>query len=44
LVLPAGPNVIRLLPNFLITQADLDHGIKILCSVLAAQAAALVNG
>jgi acetylornithine/N-succinyldiaminopimelate aminotransferase len=44
LVLPAGPNVIRLLPNFLITEADLDRGIKILCSVLAAHAAALIKG
>jgi acetylornithine/N-succinyldiaminopimelate aminotransferase len=44
LVLTAGPNVIRLLPNFLITQDDLDRGITLLCSVLAAHAAAVVQG
>jgi acetylornithine/N-succinyldiaminopimelate aminotransferase len=44
LVLPAGPNVIRLLPNFLITQTDLDSGIELLCSIIAKHSAALVNG
>jgi acetylornithine aminotransferase len=44
LVLTAGPNVIRLLPNFLITQDDLDRGIALLCSVLAEHAAAVVKG
>jgi acetylornithine/N-succinyldiaminopimelate aminotransferase len=44
LVVGAGPQVIRLLPNLLVTQADLDRGIAIICSVLAAQSATVING
>jgi len=41
-VVPAGPEVIRLLPNFLITQEELDLGIETICSVLDRKAAAQV--
>jgi acetylornithine/N-succinyldiaminopimelate aminotransferase len=44
LVVGAGPQVIRLLPNLLVTQADLDRGIAIICAVLAAQSASVING
>ncbi len=38
LVVPAGPNVIRLLPNLLISEADLNRGLDILCAILAEKA------
>lgn len=44
LVLPAGPNVIRLLPNFLVTQEDLDRGIDLLCSIIAKHSTVVSNG
>jgi len=40
-VVPAGPNVIRLLPNFLVTREEIDRGVDIICSVLARKAAAV---
>ncbi|MBP1992661.1 acetylornithine transaminase [Paenibacillus eucommiae] len=42
LVIPAGPNVIRLAPSLNIPQEDLDKGLDIICSVLAKKASALV--
>lgn len=39
LVVSAGPNVIRLLPNLLVSEAELDRGVDILASVLARHAA-----
>lgn len=38
LVISAGPQVIRLLPNLLVTEEDLNRGIGILCSILAKSA------
>ncbi|MBD2845804.1 acetylornithine transaminase [Paenibacillus sp. IB182496] len=38
LVVTAGPNVIRLLPNLLITRAEIDQAVATLCGVLAEQA------
>lgn len=35
LVVSAGPNVIRLLPNLLVTEEEVDQAIDILCTVLA---------
>ncbi|MNP48848.1 Succinylornithine transaminase/acetylornithine aminotransferase [compost metagenome] len=35
LVVPAGPNVVRLLPNLLVTKEELDEGIAVICRVLA---------
>lgn len=43
LVTAAGPNVIRLLPNLLITREDADKGIGIIAAVLAQKAAASVK-
>lgn len=43
LVIPAGPNVIRLLPNFLVTKEEADRGMDIIASVLAAQTSAAAN-
>jgi acetylornithine/N-succinyldiaminopimelate aminotransferase len=43
-VVSAGPQVIRLLPNLLVTREDLDRGIRIICAVLAARSAILING
>lgn len=43
LVTGAGPNVIRLLPNLLVTREDADKGIDIIASVLAQKAAASVK-
>lgn len=43
LVIPAGPNVIRLAPSLTIPQADLDKGIDVICSVLAGRASAAVQ-
>ncbi|MBD0384151.1 acetylornithine transaminase [Paenibacillus sedimenti] len=40
LVIPAGPNVIRLVPALTIPQEDLDKGLDIMCEVLARKAAA----
>lgn len=34
LVITAGPNVIRILPNLLVTQEELDRGIAVICSIL----------
>src|SRR5690606_12442466 len=39
LVVPAGPNVVRLLPNLLVTETELDRGISILTAILAKKAA-----
>ncbi|MCD1260815.1 acetylornithine transaminase [Paenibacillus athensensis] len=43
LVIPAGPNVIRLAPSLTIPQADLDAGLDAVCQVLAQKAAAAVQ-
>ncbi|WP_316244855.1 acetylornithine transaminase [Paenibacillus senegalensis] len=43
LVVPAGPQVIRLLPNLLVTIEELDEGIAVISQVLTAQAAASVS-
>ncbi|HEY1215155.1 MAG TPA: aminotransferase class III-fold pyridoxal phosphate-dependent enzyme, partial [Bryobacteraceae bacterium] len=40
LVIPAGPNVIRLVPALTIPQEDLDRGLDVVCEVLARKAAA----
>lgn len=40
LVVPAGPNVVRLLPNLLVTKEDIDRGTAVICEVLAKHAAA----
>jgi acetylornithine aminotransferase len=40
LVVTAGPNVIRLLPNLLVTREEIDHAVDILAGVLTGQAAA----
>lgn len=41
LVIPAGPNVIRLVPALNIPQEDLDQGLDILCAVLAEKASTI---
>lgn len=43
LVTAAGPNVLRLLPNLLVTREDADKGIGIIADVLAQKAAASVQ-
>jgi acetylornithine aminotransferase len=40
LVVTAGPNVIRLLPNLLVTREEIDRAVDILAGALAGQAAA----
>ncbi len=40
LVLSAGPNVIRILPNLLVTEEELDRGVALLASVLSKKTAA----
>lgn len=40
LVVPAGPNVIRLLPNLLVTHEDIDQAVSLIAAVLTEQAAA----
>jgi acetylornithine aminotransferase len=40
LVVTAGPNVIRLLPNLLVTREEIDQAVDILAGVLTGQAAA----
>jgi len=40
LVVTAGPDVIRLLPNLLVTREEIDQAVDILAGVLAGQAAA----
>lgn len=40
LVVPAGPNVIRLLPNLLVTHDEIDQAVAILAAILAGRAAA----
>jgi acetylornithine/N-succinyldiaminopimelate aminotransferase len=44
LVVPAGPNVVRLLPNLLVTKEELDEGIAVICRVLAEHAAKKAAG
>lgn len=39
LVVPAGPQVVRLLPNLLVTREELDEGVAVICRVLAEHAA-----
>jgi acetylornithine/N-succinyldiaminopimelate aminotransferase len=39
LVVPAGPNVIRLLPNLLVTHEDIDTAVGLIAAVLTEQAA-----
>jgi len=39
LVITAGPNVIRLLPNLLVTHEEIDQAVNILASILAEQTA-----
>lgn len=41
LVIPAGPNVIRLVPALNIPQADLDQGLDVLCAVLSEKASTI---
>lgn len=43
LVTAAGPNVLRLLPNLLVTREEADKGIDIIVSVLAQKTAAAVQ-
>jgi acetylornithine aminotransferase len=43
LVTAAGPNVLRLLPNLLVTREEADQGIGIIAAVLAEKAAASVK-
>lgn len=38
LVVPAGPNVVRLLPNLLVTKEEIDHGVAVISDVLARHA------
>lgn len=38
LVVPAGPNVVRLLPNLLVTKEEIDEGVAVICKVLAKHA------
>ncbi|TVX96091.1 acetylornithine transaminase [Cohnella terricola] len=40
LVVPAGPNVIRLLPNLLVTHEEIDTAVGLIASVLSEKAAA----
>ncbi len=40
LVVPAGPNVIRLLPNLLVTHDEINEAVKLIAAVLTEQAAA----
>lgn len=40
LVVPAGPNVIRLLPNLLVSREDIDTAVGLIASVLTEHAAA----
>ncbi len=40
LVVPAGPNVIRLLPNLLVTNEEIDTAVGLIAAVLTEQAAA----
>ncbi len=40
LVVPAGPNVIRLLPNLLVTHEEIDEAVGLIAAVLTEQAAA----
>ncbi len=42
LVLSAGPNVIRILPNLLVTEEELDRGIALLAGLLEKRAATAV--
>ena len=35
LALPAGPNVLRLLPPLVISDAEIDQALAIICEVLA---------
>jgi acetylornithine/N-succinyldiaminopimelate aminotransferase len=39
LVVPAGPNVIRLLPNLLVSHEDIDTAVSLIAAVLTEQAA-----
>ncbi|CAM3691157.1 acetylornithine transaminase [Cohnella lubricantis] len=41
LVITAGPNVLRLLPNLLVTAEEIDEAVGIIAAVLSEQAAAL---
>ena len=41
LVVPAGPNVIRLLPNLLVSEEDVERGLNIICSILGKKAVAI---
>ncbi|HEY0827690.1 MAG TPA: acetylornithine transaminase [Bacilli bacterium] len=43
LVISAGPHVIRIVPNLLVTKDDLDKGIKLISSVLAKYAKPVEN-
>ncbi|XID90987.1 acetylornithine transaminase [Paenibacillaceae bacterium WGS1546] len=44
LVVPAGPNVIRLLPNLLVADEEIDTAVDLIAAVLAEQAAAKTAG
>ncbi len=43
IVISAGPQVIRLLPNLRVTEEELREGIDILCAVMADQAASAIH-
>lgn len=43
LIVSAGPQVIRLLPNLYVTREEIDRAVGIIAAVLAAQSAAAVN-
>jgi acetylornithine/N-succinyldiaminopimelate aminotransferase len=43
LVVPAGPQVIRLLPNFLVTEDEMQQAVDIISAVLSEKAAAAVQ-
>lgn len=40
-VVPAGPTVVRLLPNLVVTKEEIDRGVETICSVLNKQGAAV---
>lgn len=44
LVVPAGPNVVRLLPNLLVTKEEIDEGVAVICRILAEFASKVAVG
>jgi acetylornithine aminotransferase len=43
LVITAGPNVLRLLPNLLVTAEEIEEAVSLISAVLAEQAAAATH-